>query len=372
MTTPALSVEAAVPGDDDGIRTLLRRQVMGGSIRLTFERDPDFRRAATIEGQRHHMFVARRGSGEVVGLASRAVRRVWVDGESRLVGYLAQLRRIPELRGGRHLLRAGFDACAATRQNDELPVDLTSIVCDNVEARRLLERGVAGLPSYRRLCRYWTLTFETGGRGVPETTLVGQGTVELLPAIADCLQRNLRRFEFAPVWTAGDLGDPERCRDLAAADFLTARDDDGDVRACLAIWDQRRFKQVVVRGYDARLTTFRPLINVGLTCLRRPRLPAPGTSLALGFLSHVAVDDDDPRWLLPLLTEARRVARKRGLDYLSVGFARRHPLAASVRRATGARVLESILYLVGTEDEANAWSERCAQARCPHVEAATL
>ena len=97
----------------------------------------------------------------MVGLASRAVRRAWLGGEPRLIGYLAQLRRVPSLKGGRRLLRDGFDACAATRQDDELPVDLTSIVAGNDEARRLLERGLPGLPTYRRLCRYWTLTFET-------------------------------------------------------------------------------------------------------------------------------------------------------------------------------------------------------------------
>ena len=366
-----LRVEPAVAGDDAGIRALLQRQAMDGEVRLTFEREPDARHAASVEGERHHPFVARRGSGsssEVVGLASRAVRRAWIGGKPRLIGYLAQLRRIRSLKGGRRLLRDGFNACIATRRDDELPVDLTSIVADNDEARRLLERGLPGLPTYGRLCRFRTLTFETRASGQDDPR-VSRGTVDLLPAIADCLQRNLRHHDFAPVWSADDLRCPHRTRDLDPGDFLVIRDGDR-VRACVAAWDQRRYKQVVVRGYGGAIGTFRPLVNVGLRLARRPRLPQVGEPLDLGFLSHVAVDDDDPALLRPLVDAARRAAHRRDLAYLSVGFARRNPLAEVARLATGARVLESILYLVGRREDVDHWLERISG--CPHVEVATL
>ena len=136
------------------------------------------------------------------------------------------------------------------------------------------------------------------------------------------------------------------------------------------MWDQRKFKQVVVRGYRRPLGTFRPLVNLGLRLAGRPRLPRVGEPLALGFLSHVAVDDDDPALLLPLVDAARRAAARRGLGYLSMGFARRHPLAGVVREATGARVLESVLYLVGNAGDVDHWLERTSG--CPHVEVATL
>ena len=71
MTRSSLRLEAAAAGDDEGIRALLRRQVMDGSIRLTFEREPDSRHAATVEGERHHVFVARRGSGDADRQAAR-------------------------------------------------------------------------------------------------------------------------------------------------------------------------------------------------------------------------------------------------------------------------------------------------------------
>jgi len=366
VTSVGFEVGFARPEDDAAIRALLRRQALGGAIRLGFEREPDARLAAAVEGERHHTVVARRaGSGELLGMASRAVRRVWVNGERRYLGYLAQLRRVPELRGGRRLLREGFAACASTRRDDELPFDLTSVVADNANARRLLERGLPGLPPYRPFCDFLTFTFATGSfaSGAREPVLVARGSEARLPAIVDCLERNLRRHQLTPAWTLDDLRSGERTRDLDAFDFFVVPDGDGGA-GCLALWDQRRFKQVVVRGYAGAVGPLRPLVNVGLSLLGRPRLPAPGRPLALGFLSHVAIDDDRADVLLALVAAARRVAAERGLRYLSLGFAARHPLTDAVRRAIHARELGSVLYLVGPPADLD--------DRVPHVEAATL
>ncbi len=113
-------VAAARPEDDPAIRALLRRQPMDGAIRLSFEREPSARLAAAVEGERHFTAVAReRETGRVVGLGSRAVRSVWLDGEPAKLGYLAQLRA-PGLASCRRLVAAGYDACEASRQRVQL------------------------------------------------------------------------------------------------------------------------------------------------------------------------------------------------------------------------------------------------------------
>lgn len=363
-----LTVAAARPEDDAGVRALLRRQVMEGTLRLTLEREPDGQHAAAVEGERHHMVVARRADNpEILGMASRAVRRVWWNGEPAFLGYLSQLRRVPELAGGRRLLRQGFEACNAARRNDELPFDLTSILADNTNARRLLERGLPGLPAYRPFCNFSTLTFGTRTSGRQRSqAVIEYGSEALLPAIVDCLERNLRRYQLAPVWSLADLRSAERTRGLKPTDFLVATEK-SKVLGCLALWDQRSFKQVVVRGYDGILGPFRPWVNVGLTVVGRPRLPRPGRPLELAFLSHVAIDDDRPEILLDLVATARRTARRRGLDYLSMGFATDHPFTAAIQKATRARILESVLYLVGS----GANTARL-DSRRPHVEVAVL
>ncbi len=372
-------VEAARPGDDAAIRELLHRRAMGGAIRLTLEREPSAWLAAAVEGERHLTVVGReRASGRVVGMGSRAVREVWVDGERARMGYLAQLRFAPELPVGRRLLAAGFSRMDRSRRDDELSYDLTSIVADNARARRLLERGLPDFPRYRQLCGLVTLTIPTLLRSDPpdsanRASRVRQATEAELPAVVQCLERNLRRYQFAPVWTEDDLRSATRTRDLELTDFLVKGDREGRVVGCVAIWDQRGFKQVVVRDYAPALRRFRPLVNLLLAAVRRPRLPPPGSTLDLAYLSHLAVDGDRAGVAVELIRAARREAGRRGLDYLVLSLAAANPMLGAMRRAFPARELESVLYLVQPMPRgAAALPEPELDGRCPYVEAATL
>ncbi len=364
---PRWKVEAARPEDDPGLRQLLSRRAMGGLIRLTLEREPSIWHAAAVEGERHHTVVAReRATGKILGMGSRVVRSVWLDGERVNMGYLAQLRLAPELRAGRHLLAAGYRSCDRRRRDDELPYDLTSIVADNAAARRLLERGLPGLPRYHRLCRLVTFTVPTRCRRLRGSGTVRNGSDAGLAAIVECLDRNQSRYQYAPAWTEADVRSSTRARGLEVSDFLIAVDpkDPDRVIGCAAIWDQRSFKQVVVRDYAPALRRFRPLVNLLLTAGGRPRLPPPGSVLDLAYLSHLAVDDDRADVAVQLIRAARDAAARRGLDYLSFSLAESSPMVPAVRRAFPARELLSVLYLVGPAGEVG--------ARCPHVEAAIL
>ena len=64
------------------------------------------------------------------------------------------------------------------------------------------------------------------------------------------------------------------------------------VVACAALWDQRSFKQVVVRGYSPQLARWRRVINVAGPVFGVPVLPQIGSPLEFVYLSHVAVDDE--------------------------------------------------------------------------------
>lgn len=367
VETGGVRFEPARPGDDAGIRRLLREQALGGEVRISLEREPCADFAAGIEGERHHTVVARDSStGDVVGLGSRAVRRVWLNGEPVRIGYLGQLRRAPALEGRIKLLAAGFAELEKTRRPDELPYDLTGIIADNRAARRLLEYGLPGLPAYRPLCEFTTLMFSGRSRLRRGPARVQRGSDEMLPAIAACLQRNLCRYQFAPVWQVEDLRSSVRTRSLRAEDFFVLLDG-SRVIACLARWNQCDFKQAVVRGYAPRLKRWRPAINAAYSLTGHPRLPDLGQALDFAYLSHVGVDGDDPGLLVELIQAARA---GRELDYLVIGLATGNSMFAALRKSFRAWAYPSVLYLVvppGVEDPLGE-----LDGRVPHVEAATL
>ncbi len=328
--------ELATAADDAALRRLARELPIAGRIRLAFECEPSFFAAAEAESDRHHTVIARdEDSGEVLAMGSRLVRESYVDGEPVPLGYLGQLRLAPACRGHvLSVLRAGYELLRGTHCPADALFDITSIVADNRPARRLLETGLEGLPRYRPVESLVTFLIPTRRRlreraGDVE---VRGGSAALLPQILDCLERFSRRHQFAPRWTAAKM---------PAADRFQVAIAGGRVVGCVALWDQRAFKQVVVRGYDPALRFWRPLLNrFGAA------LPRAGEPIALAHLAPLAVDGDEPRVLVALLRAALGAARAAGLEFLSVGFAARHPLAGVARRSCPGREYASTLYAV--------------------------
>jgi hypothetical protein len=333
MSAGRVTMALAGPADEPALRRLLRETPIAGALSLSFEREPDLCHAAAVEGDRHRLVAGRDDEGRIVGMAARTVREVWVNGAPARVGYLGQLRAAGEWRGRIRALREGFALLAADRREAELPFDLTSVVLDNAPARRLLEAGVAGFPTYRPLGELVTLAFvprpERARRG-PGLALE-RGTPERLPEIAALLQAEGARRQFAEVVTGDRLACPARSRGLSPSDFQLVTSG-GRLVGCAAVWDQRAFKQTVVRGYARHLALARPLLGWAGPALGLPRLPPVGAPLAAAFLAFVAVPGDDPAVLDALLGAALADARTRGLDQLLFARAAGDPLLPAARR----------------------------------------
>jgi hypothetical protein len=170
-----------------------------------------------------------------------------------------------------------------------------------------------------------------------------QGSAATVDEIAACLQRNLGRYQFAPRWSAADLQSSPRTRGLSPEDFTVAIAG-RHIVGCAALWDQRAFKQVIVRGYQPSLRRMRPFVNLAAHLLGRPPLPAVGRPLELAYLSHIAVDKDDPGVFAALVATQLQRGRKRGADYLVTGFPDQHPFQAVVRRRWAHRAYRSVIY----------------------------
>jgi hypothetical protein len=366
-------IRLADTADDPEIRRLLREHALPGEIRLTFEREPDATVASAIEGDVHQTMIAREpDNGRIAGIASRAERPVFVNGRASRIGYLGQLRT--NVRGPRvtSLLDEGFGFCRALHGQGTVSAYLTAIVEHNHVARRLLcGLRSSAVPAFVRVGTLATLAIPRGGRrrrhdqGGLE---IRAGSIDLIEEIVGCLNRHGRRHQFAPVWTIEDLLSTTRTPGLEPHDFLVATCR-GRVVGCAALWDQRGFKQVVVRGYSPQLARWRPLINLAGPMLGIPALPSVGSQLHFAYLSHVAVDDDSAEVIAALVAEARRRLAP-DVSHLVTAFSEGSSLLAGASRVAPHRMYRSVLYLAYWPD-----GQRLAQSidnRLPHPEVAIL
>lgn len=367
-----LRFTVAGPGDEAELRALLAANAMPGRISLTLERGPDFFLGASIEGEPHQTIVAREAaSGTAIGLCSRAVRPAYMNGAVGELGYLSQLRVSEPYRQRRGAVQGGFALLERLHAAERVPLYVTTIVEDNVAARRLLEAGLPGLPTYRR--REVLITHAMpiwGARRVPGCGCeLRPGTAADLGAIATLLASRQPHYQFASHWSAADLADPERCRGLRPEDFTLAFAG-RELVGCVALWDQEGFKQTVIQGYGPPLNLLRPGLNLVAPWLGLPRLPRPGARLRHAYLSHLAVQEEDVAIARALLLTAANRSRVSHYAYLTLGLGERHPLVPLVARTFRHLTYRSVMYVVHWPDgrgAAEALDDRPAQ-----LELATL
>ncbi len=359
-TRPGLTPEA-----DAEVRALLRESAMDGLIQVALTREPNLEHAASIEGSRHQTFLARDREGALVGMGTRSVRRVFHRSQVASLGYLGQLRTRGRSCGIKRL-RAGFAELDAGRLPDELPFDLTAIVSDNEPARRLLERGLPGLPKYTPVGEIETLVCSTRTSAHDAASALEP---EALHSFVQHLNAHHRRHAFAPAWQKVDFGS-SATRGLEIEHLRVLSHGDGRIRATGAVWDQRAFKQAVVTGYKPALRWSRPLVNLGLRLARQPALPPAGSTLKMAYASHLAFDADDFEGALALVRSLQIQARARGLEQLAFALAVDHPLRDALRKKLSARPYRSMLYAVGWDRAVGA--TEALGGNLPWIEVATL
>jgi hypothetical protein len=341
-----IRLEVATPEHDRAIRQLLRSNPMPGAIDLSFEREPDFFRSTDIAGEKEDVVLAFSGR-RLVCMGRCIVRPCWLGGAVRRVGYLSELRLDASARGRFDILRRGYAFFEELQRGSPADFYFTSLAADNLRARRLLERGARGLPEYMGLSDYVTLAIPVPGKGglplapglrpEPATPAHVRGLVEFLNASG-------ARHDLTMAWTEGELLGLER-HGLSLGDFRLVIDR-GRIAACAALWDQRAFRQVVIRGYSGALRLARPLLNLGERLHGRGRIPAVGSVLACAFLSPIAVAAGSENLLPSLVESFFPAAAERGLGFLALGFDAADPRAAIVRRHFRGRAYRSRLYQV--------------------------
>jgi hypothetical protein len=295
------------------------------------------------------------------------VRPLYVNGEVRDVGYLAQLRVDRRYRG-RWLVSRGFRFFRELHRDGRVSRYLTTITDDSREARGLLvERPRPHFPRYRELDRL--LTFALVLRRRRRAARADLRPVPVDPAEAAAfLEREGPARQFFPAYRKDDFVDSPLTRGFRSEDWVAVARR-GALIAVGGLWDQLAYKQAVVQGYGGALAWGRPLANVGLRALGASPLTPPGTRVPAAYLAFVRVAGDEPAAFEALLDAACAEAARRGYGFLLVGAVARDPLAAAARRRLHV-TYRSRLYSVAYDGEEG--PDDGLDRRLPYVEIAAL
>jgi hypothetical protein len=349
---PKIEFTLATETDNAGIRRLLRENPMAGQISLSLEREPDCFIEACHSGTEHQTIAAHE-RGRIVCVGTCAFRQRFVNGEPRRVGYLGGLRLDAWLGGRFDILRRGYRFFHELQRANPADFYFTAVAADNERARQFLERGLPGMPRYEHLGDFVTMLIpvphsqrrEEADSATPANPPPHAGGCETFVALRE---KTGSRYQFAPCWTAEELQSLQSLN-LRPDDFRAVPNWARPV-ACAALWDQRCFKQTVIRSYATPLSWARPWINLAARMLRRPELPPVGAVLAHAAVSHLIAPADQPEVIASLVRSLFPLARSKGVEWLTLGFAAADPRLATLRGCFAVREYLSRVYRVRWPD----------------------
>jgi hypothetical protein len=317
----------------------MRQSVMPGAVRVAFTREPDYFAADGLAGGADVTIVARRDGG-VIGSGRCSVYPLMRNGVERRIGYLSVLRVAGQTSASARLLREGYEML---REETVGRADgfFTSIATDNLRARQVLEHGGRlGLPTYRPLCDLVTLAGAvTSARQTPESSA---DATEL----REFFERQSRDVHLALAWGPARWSGLAR-HGMSARDFAVVRQH-GRIVGAAAVWDQRRFRQTVIDGYEGWLRAARLLISGAMMARRRPPLPRPGSVLAQGAV--LGASAADPAAWPALWQLVRQRAAAAGLSWLTLSRDARDPELTILRRLMKGHEYRTMLYEVTWRD----------------------
>jgi hypothetical protein len=328
-----LEIALASAADDAAIRGLCRREAIPGKITVRYEREPDFSLGCRVTGDEFQVVVARdREHGQVVGVACRSTRELFVNGIPQRLGYLGQLRVDQRFRG-RWLVSRGFSMLRDLHERDPVPAYLVSIVSGNREAEELLVRKARkSFPAFHCVADFQTLAISLGRAKAPldSGVEISPGSAGQIAEIVGFLQTHGKRRQFFPVWSEGSFSKLTSLG-LRMDDLLIARCS-GEIVGIGGLWDQGAYKQTVIQEYSGWLKAAAPFYNLGAPWMGRPNLPKPGAKVRSVYAAFVCVADDDPLIFSALLRELYNLAGLQGFEYLLLGLDAGDPLLPTAQK----------------------------------------
>ena len=248
------------------------------------------------------------------------MRPRFVNGKKCRAGYLAGLRLDAGVAGRFDILRRGYQFFHWNLQPAS-PADyyFTSIAADNRRAREFLERGLVGMPAYEWIGDFVTLLLPVSHRNHHTDQFCrGENNAAFMEEVCSFLNGQGRDCQLAPCWSPEELVALQSLG-LKMDNFRILRDG-GGISACGALWDQRCFKQTVIKDYAPWLSFARPAINLAARISRIPHLPAAGSALSHGFVSHFATAADHPEHFHRCIDAMLALAALGKMEFITLGF----------------------------------------------------
>lgn len=311
--------------DDEIIKSILRQNEMESWVTLSTEHEPSYFASTDLFGKTETILAFRKDeTTSTVGMCSYMNMPTHVNGKQVHAGYLGELRVFPKFRNKLSIVRHGFKSLKILSEyQDDIPYWFTSLARENMVARRLLEANLKGMPVYRPRGDMVTMAFPV--KSGKRSNILQRAQLSDVSALVKFYNQQASYYQYSPVLTGDWLRGLNGQNGLHLHDFWVLKDGDL-ICACFALWDQRKFKQTVVRGYHFPLNIIRQPYNLFASLSGRVALPAIGEQINYIFIAFLALDETVKTECKVILSSALDLVKTRNADMAMLGLSTQNPI----------------------------------------------
>ncbi|EKD26389.1 MAG: hypothetical protein ACD_79C01224G0002, partial [uncultured bacterium] len=259
-------------------------------------------------------------SGRIAAMAACAVNELYIEGKPIKTGYLFNLRVAKLFRKRFNLFSKGFDFLFEYFHKKGVQTFFTSILDDNLESTRFLEKQRPGMPQYRHIGAFVVYGLcHKSLLPLTQNITFKRSSINEISELISFLNNEGSRNNFFPVIKEENLLNDKRFPKID--DFYCLYDLHGKIIAAGALWNQSDFKQYKVKGYKGYLSILQP-ISFLFPLFGYPALPGKEENLNILTLSFWAVSKEHEKYFIFFIKCLQTVIPKShilivGVDFLS-------------------------------------------------------
>jgi len=327
----SLQVRLAQDGDNQQLLQLTRDCPVLGPISFYQERDPRFFTLNELQGESYRVFVVE-SDNHIVGSVSCTLKWVYLNGLEVPIWYIGDLKIAPRMRG-KGVLRSFVTQASRLLWETGAKVDLgLSLIVKTNPASRVLTGTRPYMPHFVPLgtIRNYAvhLLFP---KKIDDRFQVTRATGQDIEAMTGLIRSAYAQKQFAPVIEpAGFLKKVEQTPGLGLHQFYLAKHQ-GRLLGLAAVWDQQVFKRIKILSFSPRVRLSRLFFNFFAKLFGFRPIPTPGSFLPYFYLTHVAIEGDDPAVLHALLSRIQNDHLKDSYLFFTVGLLQGSPLEQAMR-----------------------------------------
>lgn len=336
MSSPSSKYQYSLATAADGkdLLALYESDPFTGAISLLYTRRPNPYTSFSREGDRIILPIMRdTTNGRLCGAGCCVLRKAYVNGVIKNTAYLTGLKIAPDYQRRIPYIANVYQKMFSLT---EAEVDLyyTTILKENIPAQKLLEKRRRGMPEYRCICDYTVFCFIPPKMRRDPIYSLEKGNVSGLESF---YEERLKHYNLSPPGV--------HIYGLQPQAFYTLRRGGRIVAACV-LWDQRDWKQYIIKGYRG---LFNILKHLPVRWLGYPDLPKENTIANYASVTMCFVEHNDLKLASYFLSQVAK--RESRYDFFLFGLTHQHPLQGLFQRIKHVKY-QSKLYTVHNTEEA--------------------